>query len=369
MNSKSQSLETQLSRVLAWTLTILAGFVIACSDKGNNPKPVKDLIYVHGTQAGVIYILDADSLAIIDSIPDIGYHVGYVDDMAVTPDGQWLFTTGEGKSTQDNLVRKINAFTKETVATLQTPHRGRFSLLDEGSLLRWGSYDCYNDDLELLAEVASFPAVDTSTSELCRPDGVRAGLTIAGAIRGENRIRIETTHPRTTVAEFAVKKIDGTGVSDVYEVALHPGYDRVSAVVRGGGYWFIVIDVATGETIYQHALTTGNGEIAINSVGTIAVVTDAGRPWFGEYVGTADIVDLVSLQLLKRFEPDDFGGQNKISQIAFTSDEQSAILAPIRLWGVGTFHRIDLSSLVVTKSTFPLYEQLIGAMVLARAPD
>jgi hypothetical protein len=314
----------------------------------------------------VIYILDADSLAVVDSIPDIGYHVGYVDDMALTPDGQWLFTTGEGRTTQDNLVRKINVFTKETVATLQTTHRGRLTLLDGGRLLRWGSYDCYRDDLELLSEVESFPAADSNTSTLCRPGCVRAGLMIAGGITGENRIRIETVRPRTTVAEFPVKKIDGTGVSDVYAVALHPGYDRVSAIVRGGGYWFIVIDVATGQTIYQHALTLFLGEIAVNSAGTIAVVTDPGRPWIGEYVGTADIVDLVGLQLLNRFGPDDFDGQNKISQIAFTSDEKSVILAPIRLWGIGTFHRIDLSSLVVTKSTFPLYEQLIGAMVLAR---
>ena len=369
MNSKRLPFKVQLSRVLAWILTILAGLVIACNDKGHNPTPVKDLIYVHASQAGVIYILDADSLAVVDSIPDIGFHVDYVEDMVVTPDGQWLFTTGEGSRTQDNLVRKIYAFTKETVATLQTPHRGRLQLLDRGRLLRWGSYDCYNDDLELLAEVASFPAVDTRTSELCRPDGVQAGIEIAGEITDANRIRVETVRPRTTVAEFPVKKIDGTGVSDIYEVALHPGLDRVSAIVRGGGYWFIVIEIATGETVYQHALTLFHGEIGINSAGTVAVVTDPGRPWFGEYVGTADIVDLVNLQLLKRLYPDDFEGQNKISQIAFTSDEKSVILAPMRSWGNGTFHRIDLSSLVVTKSAFPLYEMPIGAMVLARAPE
>jgi len=186
---------------------------------------------------------------------------------------------------------------------------------------------------------------------------------------------VETVRPRATVAEFVATKIDSVPVSIVYYVALHPDGKRVSALVRGGGYFFIVAEIATGRTIYQHALTSPAGwffpgEIAINSAGTLAVVTDPGKPWFGYDIGTIDIVDLVSLRLLKRIDRNDFGYPQSNGQIAFTSDEKAVIVTAMpAAGGVPDVHRIDLTSLTIMKTAVMPDTENPGAMTVAPAPN
>lgn len=338
--------------------------MLGCKDKGSDPVPVSDLVYIYGTSSRSIFILDADSLHVLDSIPNIGFHSNDVEDMVVTPDGRWLFTTGEGSSTSDNRIRKIDTRTGETVGEVYTENRGRLLLLDSGELLRWGS--CAG----LQSQVNLFPAWTPDTSEVCVQDGPRSGTVIAGGVSGTNHIRIEEVHPRNTVTEFAAKRLDGSEVMSVYFVALHPGHERVSAIVRDshGRGWFIVMDVPNEATVYEHALTQlpswfFPGEIAVNSTGTIAVVTDPGKPWFDYYVGTVDIVDLTHLSLLKRFDASNFGGPQSNSQIAFCSDETAVIVTSIT-GGLGGIHRIDLNSLSIANSEFLPDDPVIGGMAL-----
>jgi hypothetical protein len=343
--------------------------LLACSHKGVNHKPVKDFVYVFAIGSWVVYVLDAESLTVQDSITGFVHGGNPVEDMVVTPDGRWLFTTGEQGSTGENRVRKINTATKEIVATVNTAHPGRLVLLDHGRLLYWGGCDGF------LTDVDQFPIVTRDTTEVCVQNGPRAGTTVAGGVAGTNHIRIETVRPRTTVAEFVATKIDSVPVSVVYYVALHPDGKRVSAIVRGGGYFFIVADIATGETVYQHAFTSqagqfSPGEIAINSAGTVAVVTDPGKGWFGEYVGTIDVVDLVNLRLLKRFDWSDFGYPQSNGQIAFTSDERAVIVTAMAVAaGIPDVHRVDLTSLTIARTAVMPDTECPGAMTVAPAPN
>jgi hypothetical protein len=307
-------------------------------------------------------------LTLIDSIPNVGYWSGAseIEYMVVTPDGRWLFTSDAGNA-KGTLVRKINTVTKQTVDSVYASHRGALLLLDKGRLLHWGSCDGW------LTEVDKFPVVSIDTTAVCVQHGPISGTTIAGGVTGTNHIRVETVRPRTTVAEFVATEIDSVPVSGVYYVALHPDGKRVSAIVSGRGYFFIVANIATGQTVYQHALTSQvgqfhPGEIAINSAGTLAVVTDPGQPWFGMHVGTIDVVDLVNLRLLKRFDQDDFDGPQSNSQIAFTSDEKAVIVTTIANWGFSYIHRLDLETLTITK-TASSEEVAVGGMTVGRSPQ
>ena len=355
-------------RLRAVALAVLTSAVLAGCDKGVNHKPVKDLVYFFDVGSTSIYMLDADSLTLIDSIPNVGYWSGAseIEYMVVTPDGRWLFTSDAGNA-KGTLVRKINTVTKQTVDSVYASHRGALLLLDKGRLLRWGSCDGW------LTEVDKFPVVTVDTTAVCIQHGPISGTTIAGGVTETNHIRVETVLPRATIAEFVATKIDSVPMSEVYYVALHPDGKRVSAIARGGGYFFIVANIATGQTIYQHAFTSqagqfSPGEIAINSTGTLAIITDPGKPWFGMHVGTIDVVDLVNLRLLKRFDQDDFDGPQSNSQIAFTSDEKAVIVTTIANWGFSYIHRLDLETLTITKTAW-FEEVAVGGMTVGRSPQ
>jgi hypothetical protein len=348
-------------------LALLVFAVLAGCGKGVNHKPVRDLVYVFGSGARVVYVLNADSLNAVDSICVFPPRRPRVEYMVVTPDGRWMFTSDEGDAL-GTLVRKIDIVAKRTVDSLFTSHRGALLLLDRGRLLHWGSCDGF------LTEVDKFPVVTVDTTAVCVQHGPIAGTTIAGGVTGTNHIRVETVRPRATVAEFVTTKIDSVPVSDVYYVALHPDGKRVSALVRGGGYFFIVAEVATGRTIYQHALTSPAGwffpgEIAINSAGTLAVVTDPGKPWFDYYIGTIDIVDLASLRLLKRIDQSNFGHPQSNAQIAFTTDEKSVIVSGGPLpGGFPDVHKVDLTSLTISRTIVMPDTASPGGMAVGPAP-
>ena len=137
---------------------------------------------------------------------------------------------------------------------------------------------------------------------------------------------------------------------------------------------FIVVDVTTGTTVYQHTLTKNPawffpGEIAVNSSGTLAVVTDPGKPLIDRNVGTIDIVDLTDLRLTKRFDEADLGPVQNNSQIVFTSDETAAIVSSI-IGGSGFIHRIDLATAeLVLTAYLPGDNTVAGAMVLGPSPQ
>jgi DNA-binding beta-propeller fold protein YncE len=343
--------------------------LLACTHKGVNHKPVKDLLYAFASGYHTLYSFDADSLTVRDSITGFADHGYPVEEMVVTPDGRWLFTTGEESHTELNRVRKINTLTMETVAIVETVHRGHLQLLDHGRLLRWGDCDGF------LADVSQFPAFTPDTTQCCLQQGPEAGMTVAGAVAGTNHIRVETVQPRATVAEFVATRIDSVPVSGVYHVALHPDGKRVSATVFAGRYFFIVAEVATGKTIYQNTLASPlgwfvPGEIAINTAGTIAAVTDPGKPQLEENVGTIDVIDLLGLRLLRRFDRTDLGYPQSNGQVAFTTNEDAIIVTSgPGIGGIPSIYRIDLASLTVAKTGVMPDTESPGGMTVGPAPE
>ncbi len=83
-----------------WIINVSVGVVLlagcaGCDDDGpTKPGEVRYNIYVaaldwvDGIATDPLYIIDADSMVVIDSIP----RIGSLHDMEVSPDGRWLYT-------------------------------------------------------------------------------------------------------------------------------------------------------------------------------------------------------------------------------------------------------------------------------------
>jgi hypothetical protein len=322
-----------------WAVIILSALLVGvagCNDEPTKPEPVREVVYYYVySPLYQLYVLDADSLTVIDSTGGFSDLTEPIEDMVATPDGRWLFSIGESSAQQGDLVRKIDVATLITVDSLRLDKRigGRsLLLLDGGRLLRIGN--CSG----LLANVESFPDVTIDSSEICAQAGPIDGKTVAGIVPGTNRVRIETVDPRTVLHEFPGRTVDGSEVSGVHRTLLHPGADRVSLIATANGFWYIIMDVETGEALHQHAVPSGAfafipGEIAINSQNTRAVVTVSGNPLIGDFVGTVDVVDLTDFQLLKRYGYDDFGGPTSNSQIGITHAGTEAFVMGVAVWG------------------------------------
>ena len=113
-----------------------------CNDKGTNPGPVKYNVYLGAStymddkQVDWIYVLDVDSLTVLDSIPQSFY----INELAASPDGQYLYLWDYNQYTDEDTIRKIDAATHETIWARYHPfvpgrESGRMFLMDKGRLL------------------------------------------------------------------------------------------------------------------------------------------------------------------------------------------------------------------------------------------
>jgi hypothetical protein len=352
--------------VAALTLAVLAS--LACCDKATKHKPVKHNIYFGGMHIsaytgdstyGWIYVYDADSLSLIDSISlnllDPTPRA-FTDELAVSPDGRWLYVLAASEYTMPSTLWKIDARTKQAVWS-----RSGF---DD---MKWLPIRVLQNGALLLVGDTVFRAEDGSVVRTL-PDSL---LTLWGPVSGTKVAAIVRSGPQTEngsivgAIDVVTGELSGRYVghlaSDVpfqriTTARLHPDGRRVLAVGVYGSYyncWFVVGDMETGQTLFQHRINYPFGDIAISNDGLRAAVTDPGAASRGE-LGRVYVVDLQTLSVTIPNPPAALLHWNWAAQICFLPGDRRVVTAAKSSWdlNVAPMSTIDLTAMRFEKSVW-----------------
>ncbi|MBI5867155.1 MAG: hypothetical protein HZB43_02500 [candidate division Zixibacteria bacterium] len=338
-------------------------FLIGCS-KPDTPKPLKYNIYVGCNNTDQMYVYDADSLTLIDSIPGLGNSYS----MAASSDGRTLYVSVGRGPTSGDLV-KVSYLSKDVVAEI----RG-LGVAEHMALVRGGDLILLGNLLFFSATVdadrfADFQLVEDS---LYWRDGPPNGNRIAAVAPGnDHRVRVLDLETGEVHGNYIPRLQSGVTIS-TYRVSLHPDGRRV--LVMGpsapNAVWFVIGDVITDSTLLQQRLSAPEGRVAISDDGHYAIVTDPSS--FGHIELpplTTDVFDLTTNTHLKRFNEGDFSDWVYNAQIQFLADGKRAVLAPPPGKG-GPFYVINLVTLQEEKAIWlPGDVPLTGAIGTGLRPE
>ena len=359
-------------RIVAWVSLIALGLFLGCvSRRGLEPGPVRYNIYVgatfgwfsYGPGPSKLYIYDADSLTLYDSIP----LESMAFDMAISADGKSLYVQMDGPwPSYEGPLSLINARTKE-VEWSRSGMGPCVSLHGNGRLLLNGPDVLDPRDGSLMWHL----------SDSLRPGrGPASGVRIAAIVEGgasgywdDSVITILNVSERQTSGRY-VPRLSFGAVLSVYYARLHPDENRVLAIGvrdRLEHSWFVVGNTNTGETLLEYPLIYPFGEVAISADGSIAVVTDPGRPLVGDSHPTLDVFDLNAMTHIKSFEGMPLYWP---SQVRFLPDDRTIITAPTADGlSSGPLQLIDLRTLEVVKTIWlSPDEPFQGALGVAPRP-
>ncbi|HUU45052.1 MAG TPA: WD40 repeat domain-containing protein [Acidobacteriota bacterium] len=290
-----------VSRTVIGIGLVVIGLALACtSRRGMDPEPLPYGIYVAATDYSItpvrflVYVYDADSLQLLDSIP-IPLEAG---DMAVTPDGQAVLLKSCCGSGERPLLR-VNTATHE-IEWMESALGSAVTLLNNGKWVINGSSVLNTVDGSVVRELPdtlhywSGPQKGTETAATV--------VDIAGSYLIDTTVTVIDVATGTTRGRYVAHVSSGHSPY-LSHVRLHPDGSRVLAIGWNGPYrsWFVVGDVQTGETLLEHRLVYPYGDIAISADGTTAVVTDPSRPMIWDSQETMDIFDLKPMRHLRRF--------------------------------------------------------------------
>lgn len=353
------------SRWVRVGLTVLGLSLAGCNDDPVRPGPVHYNVYiaaldwVDGVATDPLYIIDADSMVVIDSIPQIGS----LYDMEVSPDGRFLYNgvhRGVGSGIDFDSVRCIDIKRKKIVWSVPSSTFLGLTLLDEGRIIlrRWRARGGPASITDLL---------DANNGEVIKalPDSIRygegpvTGTKVAGEVGEYPNSRLVGVDVLTGEiwGEF-VPYFPGGPPMPASFVRLHPDGDKV--LVLGGifpGYSQAMVgSLSTGETLVVGMMyrPTGDGQFSVD--GSLAAV--------GDVEGTLRVFDLDSMTTIAY--PDGSG-----TQIEFVGDTRVIVTAGPGDYFHGTnpLGRIDLSTLRATHLlNLPLPEPLLGALAVGPRP-
>jgi hypothetical protein len=279
------------------TWTIILGIALTgalgCSDQPVTPTPVKYNIYLSHYQNEAIYIIDADSLTIIDSIPDIRL----AWDIESSPDGRWLYVqTAANRSGADALI-KFDMTSKKRVTAREGIYTD-LTVLNEGGLILRHRPLCA-DDLppHQLLNTDEFELIEEYDDSLCRRSGPSSGSWVAATLRNESK-RIRAVNVRTNALEgtFQPRTRSGWPV-DVTSACLHP--NRKWVLLDGwanGATWAVIGDIESDSCVFDLSLASVAGSLAISSDGRWGVVTDPSRPPILGEPARVNIIDFETMQ-------------------------------------------------------------------------
>ncbi|MBD3298472.1 MAG: hypothetical protein GF341_07455 [candidate division Zixibacteria bacterium] len=340
--------------------------VLGCDDDGPvEPGDVRYNIYiaaldwVDGNATDPLYIIDADSMVVIDSIP----RIGSLHDMEVSPDGRWLYTfvhRGSVSGCPNDSLRRIDIKNKRVDWAIPSGLDTRIQLLDGGSkiLRRWSRHSICPAGEELL---------DATTGELLRvlPDsllyqeGPINGTEVAAIIGDPLGARIVAVDVETDVIRGRIVPKLPSGQKLFPSFAeLHPDGETVLAIagLTTDLAWGMVGNLRTGEWLLTERIYDVNSAGTISTDGALALISDMNSG-------------------LSVFELDSLIYRGRVSipggQVEFVGDTKSAIMC-----GRGDyFHathpvvRVDVNQLEPTHAVeLPLPSPLLGAMTVGRRP-
>jgi DNA-binding beta-propeller fold protein YncE len=347
-------------------LVIVASLSFPDCSKSTKPKVVKYNLYVGATHlytspedssTNRIYIYDTDSLNLLDSIS----RAHYINDLAASSDGRWLYVVDF--PTQSPTLWKIDARTKNVVWS-RSGFGGYLRFLADGKLLLVGNSVLRPDDDTILRHM-------DDSLRLCW--GPESGTKVAAVTMGDGLLRLCVTDVVTgeSHGSYVPRLSSGDALQAIYAARLHRDGRRVLAIGLYGGVnysWFVVGDIETGQTLFQHSIYRPQGEVAISGDGNLAAVTDPGTAALGEY-GHVYLVNLRTLSFITPSPPIEG------AQVRFLPGDQKIVTAPSSsgAWASGPVNVIDVATMKLEKMIWPMGEDSpdwpnIGALSVGPRP-
>lgn len=290
-----------MRRIGVLSLVVGVFFLSGCSGrKATEPpaEPVQYNIYLNSLVTGAIYIIDADSLTVIDSIPGIGWVLG----MAASPDGRWLYVQADSGFTMVGQLLKVDLSTNEVVARLSGRYQ-ELTLLDNGNLLLRGWKFCGQGHGAELVDPHTLTSLGGFPDSLCPQSGPVGGTEVAAkTMDGTNRIlRVDVLTGEVT-GSYTPAISSGGGLF-AYRAMLHPNGRWAIVLGRRSSMqdsWLAIGDVVSDSTLFERRLVYPLGDIAVSDDGRFAVATDPGQPGL-DYRILVELYDLSKLSAIVRF--------------------------------------------------------------------
>ncbi|MEW5876222.1 MAG: hypothetical protein AB1752_13715 [Candidatus Zixiibacteriota bacterium] len=336
-----------------------------CNDDPVRPGPVHYNVYiaaldwVDGVATDPLYIIDADSMVVIDSIPQIGS----LYDMEVSPDGRFLYNgvhRGVGSGIDFDSVRCIDIKRKKIVWSVPSSTFLGLTLLDEGRIIlrRWRARGGPASITDLL-DANNGEVIKTLPGSIRYDEGPVSGTKVSGLIGEYPDIRVVGVDVLSgeVWGEFRPRYPGGQPLPTAF-TRLHPDGGRVLVMggVNVGVSYAIVGSLNTGEDIVRGRIYSPAGEGAFSSDGRLAVTSDLN--------GSLAVFDLDSSIHLGTISA-------PASQVSFVGAEPSVVTAmyPDYMRGTHPLARVDIVTLEITQFVYlPLPEPLLGAMAVGPRP-
>ena len=342
-------------------LAVAAAFVVAsicCCSKSTQPRDVKYNIYIGAMHLAAndddstysrIYIYDADSLTILDSI----CREHEAESVCASPDGRSLYVVDRIAYNLASRLSKIEIHSKQVVWVRENLG-GYPRFVSNGKFLLCGKDVLKPDDGTRLRRFSD---------SLWTMFGPVSGTKVA-AVRDLVVTLIDVTTGESS-GRWVPRLSNGLAL-DVGYARLHPDGRRVLAIGLYGNVeysWFVVGDVMTGETLFEYRVSLSNGEIAVSENGSVAVVTDPPGAW--GYEQTLNVIDLDHLTLIRKFT-------NELalqSQVRFLPDNMHVALArPSGIYHTGPLQIVGLNGMSVRGAQLPSHSPFIGGLDIGPRP-
>lgn len=358
---------TKMRTVIQITMSVVvlvAG--LGCDGDGPvQPGEVKYNIYVaaldwvDGVATDPLYIIDADSMEVIDSIPQIGS----LWDMEVSPDGRWLYTyvhRGSIAGCSNDSLRRIDIKEKRIDWAVPSGLETYITLLDHGRVIlrRWHQEAACPGGQDLI-DAATGKRIRTLPDSLHHGEGPVEGTLVAAILREGVGAPIVATDVQTdsVYGHFVPRTVTGTVFIPRF-ARLHP--DGETVLVIGGLAtnvgWAVIGNLRTNDVFDSQRIFATFGEGVFSSDGTLAVtsVRSTGLTIF-DIDSKRHLASLLAV-----------GGQ-----IRFIGDTKSVITCgvPDYFHASDPLWKFDLTHLrLETSVDLPLPEPLLGAMAVGRRP-
>lgn len=279
-------------RIGGVVLGILVYALLGCNDQATTPEPAEYLIYLNHPGSGAIYIIDANSLVIVDSIPGIGL----VKDMVSSPNGRWLYAQVQEYPTAPNRLLKID-LTDKSVTTELGGFASELTLLAGGQWLLRGAEYCFDYVASELVDPTQLTVKRAFADSMCRQTGPMTGTQVASVVLdASHRIHVTDILTGDVWGSYLPRSRSNDHLSPVATILDDTG-ERVIVLgaFRNRESWFVVGDLHGDSTLLDRRLVYAQGDIAVSDDGRWAAVTDPSNDGYWDSSRILDIFDLDAL--------------------------------------------------------------------------
>ena len=340
---------------------LLGAMSLSCSqERSLSPQPTDWVVYAAGWNFRQIYILDADSLSVVDSIPFRGspllmgtnpsgeYLYVWSDNRGIVPPGTYIFDTKE-----KNLVH------------YSAVSLGRTRFASHGRLLIRNSTYYEGEPLTrtYFCDPLTLTALDSLPDNLQFRDALNQGDTILVQERGSGNLRLLDLETGRMTGLYTAS----TRQAYMWYARVAPD-GRSAAIVSDGA--IEIGDLLTGE-ILMSVRSRGPGQVDISPDGSHAIVsTPILDAWFEASPSRLYLFDLRNRVLAAYLEG--FSESNDLEcggLCSFLPDGTRALVGAIDGWNYGPLQVFDAKSgSIIRWIDLPTEDSDVRCFGVGRAP-